>query len=59
MAIDVNATYTATMKTSKGAITIRLDPTQAPKTVNNFVFLSKNGFYDGLTFHRVIPGFMI
>ncbi len=59
MAIDVNAAYTATMKTSKGAITITLDPTQAPTTVNNFVFLSKNGFYDGLTFHRVIPGFMI
>ncbi len=59
MAIDVNAAYTATMKTSKGAITIALDPSQAPKTVNNFVFLSKNGFYDGLTFHRVIPGFMI
>ncbi len=59
MAIDVNATYTATMKTSKGAITITLDPSQAPKTVNNFVFLSKNGFYDGLTFHWVIPGFMI
>ncbi len=59
MAIDVNAAYTAILKTSKGAITIALDPTQAPTTVNNFVFLSKNGFYDGLTFHRVIPNFMI
>ncbi len=59
MSIDANATYTAAMQTSKGEITIALDPKQAPKTVNNFVFLSKQGFYDGLTFHRVIPGFMI
>ena len=59
MTIDENATYTATMKTSKGTIAIKLDPKEAPKTVNNFVFLSKQGFYDGLTFHRVIPGFMI
>ncbi len=57
--IDENATYTATMKTSKGTITIKLDPKQAPKTVNNFVFLSKEGFYNGGTFHRVIPGFVI
>jgi cyclophilin family peptidyl-prolyl cis-trans isomerase len=47
------------MKTSKGTITIQLDPKQAPKTVNNFVFLSKQGFYNGGTFHRVIPGFVI
>ena len=59
MTINENASYTATMKTSKGTITIKLDPTQAPKTVNNFVFLSKQGFYNGGTFHRVIPGFMI
>ena len=59
MTINKNATYTATMKTSKGDITIKLDPKQAPKTVNNFVFLSKQGYYDGLTFHRVIDGFMI
>ena len=59
MTINENATYTATMKTSEGTITIKLDPKQAPKTVNNFVFLSKQGFYNGGTFHRVIPGFMI
>jgi len=59
MSVDKNATYTAYMKTSKGDITIALDPKQAPKTVNNFVFLSKQGFYNGLTFHRVIPEFMI
>lgn len=59
MTINENATYTATMKTSEGTITIKLDPKQAPTTVNNFVFLSKQGFYNGGTFHRVIPGFMI
>ncbi len=58
-AIDAKATYTATLATSEGDITIALDPKAAPKTVNNFVFLSKQGFYDGLTFHRVIPGFVI
>lgn len=59
MTIDEKATYTADMVTSEGDIQIRLDPTQAPTTVNNFVFLAKEGFYDGLTFHRVIPGFVI
>ena len=59
MAIDVNASYTADLKTSEGDIQIALDPTQAPKTVNNFVFLSNQGFYDGVTFHRVIPDFVI
>ena len=59
MAIDPKATYTAVLRTSEGNITIALDPKTAPKTVNNFVFLSKEGFYDGLTFHRVIPDFVI
>jgi cyclophilin family peptidyl-prolyl cis-trans isomerase len=59
MAIDVNASYTADLKTSEGDIQIALDPKQAPKTVNNFVFLSNQGFYDGVTFHRVIPDFVI
>ena len=59
MAIDENATYTAVLRTSEGNISIALDPKQAPTTVNNFVFLSKEGFYDGLTFHRVIPDFVI
>jgi cyclophilin family peptidyl-prolyl cis-trans isomerase len=57
--IDVNADYSATLATSEGDIEIALDPKAAPKTVNNFVFLSKQGFYDGVTFHRVIPGFVI
>jgi len=59
MTINTNATYTADLATSKGDITIALDPKKAPNTVNNFVFLAKHGFYDGLTFHRVIPGFVI
>ena len=59
MTIDKNATYTAVLRTSEGNITVALDPAQAPKTVNNFVFLAKEGFYDGLTFHRVIPDFVI
>lgn len=59
MAIDPKSTYTAVLRTSEGNITIALDPKTAPKTVNNFVFLSKEGFYDGLTFHRVVPGFVI
>src|SRR6185437_1534771 len=52
-------TYTATMKTSKGDIVIKLDATDAPNTVNSFVFLAQKHFFDGLTFHRVIPGFVI
>jgi len=59
MTIDKNATYTADLTTSEGDIQIALDPTQAPKTVNNFVFLAKQGFYNGTTFHRVIPDFVI
>ena len=59
MTIDENAAYTADLKTSEGDIQIALDAKQAPVTVNNFVFLANQGFYDGGTFHRVIPGFMI
>lgn len=51
-------TYTATMVTDVGTMTIALDARQAPMTVNNFVFLARYHFYDGLTFHRVIPGFV-
>jgi len=58
MQIDVNKTYTATLTTAKGQIVIQLLPKVAPLTVNNFVFLARQGFYDGVTFHRVIPGFM-
>lgn len=50
---------TATIKTSKGDINLKLFPNQAPLTVLSFVNLSKRGFYDNLTFHRVIPNFMI
>lgn len=50
---------TAVVETSCGTFQIALDSTRAPKTVNSFVFLSEEGFYDGLTFHRVLPGFVI
>jgi peptidyl-prolyl cis-trans isomerase B (cyclophilin B) len=57
--IDPAKSYIATMKTDKGDITIELAAADAPNTVNNFVFLSCTGFYDGLTFHRYEPGFVI
>ena len=59
MTIDPSASYTATIRTNKGLIVLELFPDSAPKTVNNFVFLAEQGFYDGLSFHRVIEGFMI
>jgi peptidyl-prolyl cis-trans isomerase B (cyclophilin B) len=59
MQIDVNKKYTATFETSKGKIVCELYPQNAPKTVNNFVFLAEDGFYNGTTFHRVIADFMI
>ena len=59
MQIDTDTTYRATISTPKGDILIDLFPEHAPKTVNNFVVLARDGFYDGLTFHRVIPNFMI
>ena len=59
MQIDPDKDYTATVETDKGTIEIKLYPEHAPKTVNNFVALARDGFYDGLTFHRVIPNFMI
>ena len=49
----------ATIKTNHGDVTIQLFPDQAPKTVENFITLAKQGYYDGVTFHRVIPEFMI
>ncbi len=57
--IDTNKTYVATISTAKGDIELELSPEDAPITVNSFVFLSCKGFYDGLTFHRVEPGFVI
>lgn len=59
MTIDKAKHYTATMVTSKGTMTLALDAAAAPVTVNNFVFLARNGYYDGLKFHRVEPGFVI
>jgi peptidyl-prolyl cis-trans isomerase B (cyclophilin B) len=59
MAIDPNKTYTATFKTNRGEIVLELFAKDAPKTVNNFVTLAKDGFYNGLNFHRVINDFMV
>jgi cyclophilin family peptidyl-prolyl cis-trans isomerase len=59
MCIDPARTYTATMVTNKGTMTIALDPAAAPMTVNNFVVLARYHYYDGVGFHRVIPGFVL
>ena len=59
MQIDSNHTYTVSMQTTKGEIVLELYPQHAPKTVNNFIFLAKEGFYNGVEFHRVIPNFVI
>jgi cyclophilin family peptidyl-prolyl cis-trans isomerase len=59
MIIDPAKSYAATMVTSKGTLEIHLDAIAAPKTVNNFVFLARWHYYDGVTFHRVIPGFVL
>ena len=59
MSIDAAKTYTATFDTSKGKIVVDLFAKEAPNTVNNFVFLARDGFYNGTRFHRVIPDFMI
>ena len=57
--IDPAKRYQATITTDRGDIVIDLDPSRAPATVNNFVFLAREGFYDGLTFHRVVDDFVI
>jgi peptidyl-prolyl cis-trans isomerase B (cyclophilin B) len=57
--IDQSRRYQATINTDRGDIVIDLDPSRAPMTVNNFVFLAREGFYDGLTFHRVVDDFVI
>src|SRR5688572_28382040 len=59
MNIDPKKRYTATIDTSAGTMTAELYPDDAPATVNNWVFLAREGFYEGVIFHRVIPGFMI
>ena len=58
MGIDPNKRYTAVFHTNRGDFTVELFARQAPVTVNNFVFLARDGFYNGVTFHRVIKGFM-
>jgi peptidyl-prolyl cis-trans isomerase B (cyclophilin B) len=59
MAIDTTKKYTATLDTSSGTIVCELYTKEAPNTVNNFVFLAREKFYDGTTFHRVINDFMV
>ena len=58
MTINTSKQYTATIETEKGIIVLELFASDVPVTVNNFVFLARNGFYDDTTFHRVIPDFM-
>ncbi|MEL6890946.1 MAG: peptidylprolyl isomerase [Actinomycetota bacterium] len=58
MGIDTSKRYSATLDTTLGEIVIALDAIKAPKTVNNFVFLALNHYYDGVIFHRIINGFM-
>ena len=59
LVIDPTKAYTATIETTAGTLTAELFAAEAPRTVNNFVFLAREGFYDGVIFHRVIQGFMI
>lgn len=59
MTIDPAKSYRATLHTTLGDIQIELLPGDAPKTVNNFVFLARDGFYDGVRFHRIVKGFMV
>lgn len=59
MTIDTDKIHRATIETDKGPIVMDLDPALAPATVNNFVHLARSGYYDGLTFHRVVSGFVI
>ena len=57
--IDLKKQYTANIETNCGVIVLKLYASQAPRTVNNFVCLAEDGYYDGVTFHRVIPDFMV
>ncbi len=57
--IDLATSYSAVLHTNHGDITLQLDAERSPQAVNNWVFLARDGFYDGVIFHRVIPGFMI
>ena len=57
--IDDSKAYRATIDSDRGVIVLELDPSLAPATVNNFVTLARQGYYDGLTFHRVVPEFVV
>ena len=59
MSIDESKTYRVTVETSKGPVVMDLMPSLAPKTVNNFVYLARQAYYDGLTFHRYVENFVI
>src|SRR5438045_362499 len=59
MQINQDAIYQVTIETNRGEIVMELDPRMAPTTVNHFVSQTRSGFYDGLTFHRVVPDFVI
>ena len=59
MVIDTGKEYTATIETERGNMVLELFASDVPNTVNNFVFLANDGFYDGTTFHRVVPGFVV
>jgi cyclophilin family peptidyl-prolyl cis-trans isomerase len=59
MAIDLDKRYEVTINTNRGTMVLDLEPLRAPRTVNNFVSLARAGYYDGLTFHRVVPEFVI
>lgn len=59
LTVDLATTYVATLHTSQGDIVIELDAERAPQAVNNFVFLARDGYYDGVIFHRVVPGFVV
>jgi len=59
MVIDTGKDYTATIETERGNMVLELFASDVPNTVNNFVFLANDGFYNGTTFHRVLPGFVV
>src|SRR5205807_4917693 len=59
MQIDTDKIFQVTIETDRGPIVMELDPRLAPNTVNNFVSLARDGYYDGLTFHRVVPEFVV
>lgn len=59
LTIDLDKSYTARIATNHGDISVELDAAQSPQTVNNFVFLARDGYYDDVIFHRVVPGFVV